>query len=619
MTTSSLPVAERMPASIAASRSYKRRHRVRTAVMLAVAAAVVAAVVIVAGRIGRSEAPAYRTAIAGSQQIEAQLSSVATIEPVTEANVAFPVAGTVSTLDVAVGDTVEVGQQLATLDTATLEQALRKAQASLAQAQLVLQTALDGDDPSALLGGGGGMQGVAYVVSADPQASTAGYDSATGSAAFTFASALVAVSDSDLSTAQQAVLAAQSAVSSAIAAASTALDNATSVCAAVGSSVTVTTDPSDPTAAPTVDTSPIAACQAALNAVLAAQQQASTAQSDLVAAANALDALLDQQAADLGSGGSTTTTTPSTTPADGSAPTTVPTDPSGSVPDGSTPDGATDGSLPSGAGGGGFGGGSGGAGSIGGSSSNTPSSEDLISYQASVDAATIDVTVAQQEIAQATIVSPIAGTVIATGFAAGDSVEAASSDAAIVIQGEGGYEATTSVSIDDVPDVSVGQAATLDPDGATGLVDGQVSAISVVPDSTGSTTTYRVTVSLTGDTSKLGNGATGTLRITTGTATATVAVPTSAVTWNDGTATVTVIGADGAATATPVRVGVIGAAYTEITSGIDAGAIVAVADLSEPLPSQATSSSNGESSTGNGSFTFPGGGGFPGGGFPGGN
>ncbi len=54
----------------------------------------------------------------------------------TKPSIGFPSAGTVSSVDVAVGDVVAVGQQLATLDTLELERTLREKQEALAQAQL---------------------------------------------------------------------------------------------------------------------------------------------------------------------------------------------------------------------------------------------------------------------------------------------------------------------------------------------------------------------------------------------------------------------------------------------------------------------------------------------------
>ena len=101
---------------------------------------------------------------------------------------------------------------------------------------------------------------------------------------------------------------------------------------------------------------------------------------------------------------------------------------------------------------------------------------------------------ANQAIAQATIVSPIAGSVVTVDLAAGETVTAASDTQTIVVQGDGGYEATLSVSVDDIDRIDVGQSAELVPDGGGAAVTGQVVAISEVPDSSGTTANYRVTV-----------------------------------------------------------------------------------------------------------------------------
>ena len=113
---------------------------------VAVAAIIGAGVLLV--RATGDDRPSYRTADATTQTVQAALTGVATIEPIDQAIVGFPAAGTVSTVDVALGDVVAIGQQLATLDTLELDRDLRAKQAALAQAQLVLSVALDGDDPS---------------------------------------------------------------------------------------------------------------------------------------------------------------------------------------------------------------------------------------------------------------------------------------------------------------------------------------------------------------------------------------------------------------------------------------------------------------------------------------
>ena len=195
----------------------------------------------------------------------------------------------------------------------------------------------------------------------------------------------------------------------------------------------------------------------------------------------------------------------------------------------------------------------------------------------------------------------------------GASVTSASTTATIIVVGSGGLEVTTAVSVDKIPHVKVGQAATLLPDGASNPIKGQVVAVALTPATSTRGTTYRVTIGLDGKGEGLGNGATGTVTITTAGVTSVLAVPTSAVKTNGTTHTVTVVDGGSTSTAT-VQVGVIGATWTQITDGLSAGQVVALADITQPLPGSATSSSNGTSTTnrtGAGTFTFPTGGGPP--------
>ena len=189
-----------------------------------------------------------------------------------------------------------------------------------------------------------------------------------------------------------------------------ALDSADRICAAVGgggrpgapgpTSSTSSTSTTAPTTTTTADDgrAGIEACRAALGTVLDAQRSVSDAQVGLAQAAAALDDLLAQRAAQASQDGADGT--------DGIE-----------GGDGSTDDGSTGDGDPEATG------------------STSPSSADLIAYQKAVDAAEADVLVAEQAVKQATIVSPIDGTVVAVELAVGDAVEAGSSTARIVVVG----------------------------------------------------------------------------------------------------------------------------------------------------------------------------------------
>ncbi|WP_448630323.1 efflux RND transporter periplasmic adaptor subunit [Cellulomonas soli] len=90
--------------------------------------------------------PTTQTVQASLATMEKSVSATGTLTPTVQEDVSFEVSGTVLTVDVAVGDTVTAGQQLATVDTLTLNADLLSAQATLAKAQASLDSAEDADD-----------------------------------------------------------------------------------------------------------------------------------------------------------------------------------------------------------------------------------------------------------------------------------------------------------------------------------------------------------------------------------------------------------------------------------------------------------------------------------------
>jgi len=512
----------------------------------AVAGAAIVLVIVLVAAIASaafgSNGPSYRTAVATRRAVDAELTSVATLEPVAQATVGFASSGTVKSATVKVGDEVAAGDVLATLDTTSLEQSLHDAEATLADAELTLENGLHGTKSNS---------NVARNASAT--------SSGDSNARIVFAAA---APDPELQAAQQAVLDAQHQVDVALATATTAYDNALLVCGITPDAVPAD-DPVDPVA-----------CQEALKASLDAQTEVQTAQHQLVAASVAYDDLLAQRAAQSGgSGGGTGGNTGDPSGGSGSAP-----DVSGSAP-------------------------SGGGGFSSGSTSSAPSSADLIAYQKAVDAAAAQVAVAQQALAQATITAPIAGQVVSVALTVGESVSDPSTQN-VVIEGPGGFEATTTVGVDDVAKVAVGQRAFVTPDSTGKTLRGKVATVSVAPVSTSGSTSYRVTIALDDPEVALDNGSTATVTIVTEQSEVGLAVPTSAVTVTAGRHLVTVVDG-GASRQVVVQVGTVGREWTAITGGISAGDEVALADLDKALPSSATSSSNSNS---NFPTVFPGGG-----------
>ena len=537
----------------------RRRWWRRGRIVLALAIVLLVTVLVATEAFG-SSTPNYVTASVSRQNVASTLTGVATIEPTSQATVAFPVSGTVATIDVEVNDTVSAGQVLATLDPTSLNATLHQKELTLAQAQLTLSKALAGESVS---GGGGSSPSGSTSGNQTTGSPTAQTAAATSSSANTYVLA-AAISgpgpgtDPAIAAAEQAVLDAQKQVDVALAEADAAMASANAVCAGI-------TTPSPSTTTTTSEPDPITACANALAQVQVAQKAVSTAQNNLATASAALDALLAHQS-------TTSTTTPATGGSgSGGAPSTGG---SGAPSTGGTGSSSSASSATSSNG-----------------KSTSPSSQDLIAYQKAVDADQAAVTQAQQAVAQATIVSPISGKIIAVNMSVGDTVTSASTTSTIIVKGTGGYEVTTDVSVDKITGVAVGQSAVVLPDGSNQKLAGKVVSISGQPDSSSSSTAYRVVVGLDNPTAKLNNGATGTVEIVTGTAKTALAVPTSAVTTSGTRHTVQVV-SDGAIKRVSVKVGVTGDRWIEITGGLTEGQQVVLANPAEPLPGSATSSSN---------------------------
>jgi len=231
--------------------------------------------------------------------------------------------------------------------------------------------------------------------------------------------------------------------------------------------------------------------------------------------------------------------------------------------------------------GGGSGGGRSGPVTTGGAT-GTVTAAQLAADQATADADAAQVTVAQQDLANATVLSPISGTVVSVDVSPGTAASAGS--AAFEIAGLDSYQVVTDVPVSDLPALKVGQRANVQPDGLNRPLAGAVVSIGLTPDTSASPVTYPVTIGLTGQSAApLHANSFADVTITTGQSRG-VSVPTSAVHYSGHSATVTVYSA-GQTHSVKVRVGIKGLVMTRITAGLKAGQHVVLADLRKPLPS----------------------------------
>ncbi len=506
----------------------RRRGRRRLA---AAAAAGSLAVVGVAGLVvGASDGggpTGLRTAEVAEREVVETLALTGTVTPVDQASVAFPTTGTVASVGVAVGDRVEVGQELATLATDELDAAVVAAEEQLALAELALEQALAGepvtDAPSdgTTSGSPDGRQPTGLVPMLTAEVQPIDPD---------------AVTDEEVAAAQQAVLDAAIAADDALATAAASLALATDVCS--------------------VDEPVAEDCRAALDRAAADQQAASVALAARDAAADALDALLARRASEEPEQPEPTPPTPSTAPGRTEAP-------SADTPSGAETGAPTDGVAEE-------------------PVTEEASAEEMIARQSAVGAAAAQVAVAQQALDQATIVSPLAGTVVAVGLAAGDEVTAGSTTATVTVVGDGGHQVTTTVAVDDLAELEVGQPATVAVDGLADPVTGEVVAVGLTSTEGDSGRVYPVTIGLPAS-DGLRAGTLADLSIALATSTDAVTVPASAIDLSGARATVTVVDDGGATSTVPVTLGAVGGAYVEVT-GVEVGTVVVLADLSEPQP-----------------------------------
>ena len=556
--------------------------RVGVVVVLLVAA-------LVAWDLTRGPSATYRTSVVGTGTVTATLDSVGTITPVDQADLAFNVSGTVSAVDVTVGQTVTAGETLASLDMADLNATVLSAQASLASAQASLASA----EASQAAASTTSSKSVT-TTTATPSSGSGG--SATGGQGITQL--------------QSTLVGDQSQLDADSTKAGVALQQATALCGNAGTSTPSTTSGSGITSGSGTTSGSgggagsVSSCSEALGQASAAQAAVAADVKQVGADERALAAALQGStgtgavSADSTAKAGTAATT-SSVPGAAATPATTATAATPAAP--ATPAAGTGGSTSQGS---------------SGQSTKKATPQQVAVDQASVDTAQAALADAQQALDGANLVSTITGTVGSVSMAVGDSVTAGSgsSSAQIVVIGTGSsYSLKTDVAVTDIGRVVIGQQALVTPDSTSSAVQGQVSAIGVVPTSGSTTTTYPVTISL--DSPDLGqfSGVEGDVRIVTRRAVNVTTVPSSAVRTVGSVHLVTVV-KDGTPIPTRVTLGTVGDVLTQVTSGVSRGQSVSLATLDQPLPSTtSTATRSGLGGLGGGGF----GGGLGGGGFGG--
>lgn len=225
----------------------------------------------------------------------------------------------------------------------------------------------------------------------------------------------------------------------------------------------------------------------------------------------------------------------------------------------------------------------------------------LAAAKAQVRSAEASLTNAQNRLADATLTSPIAGTVAKVGYSVGDQVSGSSagslagstgsgaglsglggltglggalpagSSGSIVVIASEAWKLTASVGTADLPSIKAGQEATITPTGTTTTVRGQVDTVGIVADqNAGASATFPVTLRVTDTGAQLFSGSSADAVVTVGTFPDVLTVPVAAVTTDAGKSTVRLVnGTEGVPTA--VTLGRRFGSVVEITSGVKEG------------------------------------------------
>ncbi|HWF15625.1 MAG TPA: efflux RND transporter periplasmic adaptor subunit [Acidimicrobiales bacterium] len=509
----------------------------------------------------------YRMATVTRADIGTTLTIVGNVEPVSDAAPSFQVAGKVATVNVTPGAQVTAGETLGTLDTTALSETVSSAQSTLSSDEAKLAEDEANESASTPSSSNGSNSTTSTSPSSTTTTTAPGRTGGTPSGGGQ--SATVTADQNKLTQDQSTLSLAQQQEAADLAQAQ-----------------------SDCTSANTSTPTGQAACETALQTVSADEQQVSkdqtTVSKDEATLAQALTAESSSGGGATGNSGSSPTAhavaaDPTSTGNTGSG---------GSGGTGSTASNSRDASSSTGS---------------SSTSANTDTPEQIASDQAAIDTAEANLTEAEQSLKEATLTTPINGTVVSVGITAGDTVSAGSSTAIITIVGTKSYEAQATLDSSQIPTVKVGQTATAQVDGVDGTIQGTVSQVGPVQ-STSSGFTYPVVVALPDSVAGLYAGSTANVNVSTGSVSNVLAVPTSAVQTVGSGSYVTEL-ENGQLTRKVIKVGMVGDVYTEVDSGLSAGQSVVLVDYAEPVPSSNTNTTGGL-----GGFLGGGAGGFPGGG-----
>ena len=574
-----------------------RNKRLRAVIIAGCALAVVAVVGVGVAFASPSGRPRYVTASVGTGDVTQTYTTSGAVTRTNTSTASFAVDGTVSSVRVSVGNSVDAGEVLAVVKKGPLQLAVLQAETSVAEARASLYSA---QHPSS--GASGNRTG-----SSAQAASTANGSGASGAGA-TKASAGVTIDPAVLLKVTQRL--------------TTAVASESTVCAPVfGATPPVTSSPSrtpsarpTPSASPSKEPSASASPSVAPSASVSPTIKPSASASPTIEPSASASQTTEPSATRSAAPSESPSTTPSKSPTRPSRqarnqadviernnPTTAQLKACGTaraevqlataalqqtVRQLTTPrPGSSNGSA-----------GNSGSSSGSGDASNTPkvSAAQVASAKAKLLQAEQDLQKAQDDLDHAELVAPISGTIGSVDLRPGGPAGSGS----ITIVGSGNAQLQIELPLKTRALIATGRQVSVAAAGSTTTLHGTVTAIGATETSgtAGDAPTYANTVTVADPNQVLVTGARASVSIPVRTATNVVRVPVSAVTpTGSGTGTVQVVESAQADNAHTVEVstGAVGAGWVEITQGLNAGELVALADNTAALPTN----SNGRRTT----------------------
>ena len=491
-----------------------------------------AAVVIVAALGGvmyvrGSSAPVtYRTTTAVLGTVRQTLSLTGNLTPIAQANVSFQVSGTVTAVNVSVGQQITAGQVLATVDATTLQDTLTQAQANLTAAQ-------------AKLSADQGSSSASSSTTAQ-QVATARTNLANDQQSYTDT---LAVNAQTIRTDQQNIAGDQAAVDRDNQAVSQAQQRYNSDgCSSTPSTSTCQTDQQNLSSAQQTQAKD--------------QQTLTSAQSGL-----ATDQVRGQQSADQAAAKVASDRTALSNAQSGTGSNSAATAASSVAQDTAT---ITQDQLA------------------------IANDQKAVNQATLVSPAAGQVAQINTAVGSAVGSASTAGTGssanAASSSAASSSSSSSTSTAQFIILTPGSFEVTSSVSDSVISQVAVGQNAVVTAAGSSTGLPGVVTSVGVIGTVSSGVATFPVTVQITGSHPSLRDGMSASVTVVVNQVVGVLTVPTSAV-HTSGTASTVNVLKNGVSTPVVVTVGSADPTRTQITSGLSEGDTVVIASVSSTVPS----------------------------------